>query len=177
MDHGQQATYLVCGGDNGSLVKELLQVLDAIVRDTNGLGLACLDQLLQVLPGVDMRPLAIEVTRAILELWEEWVVAISIHGHWPVDEIEVDIVEAKSLQAQVDALFWLAVIGIPQLRCDEDVFALSCCQTLSPITGEMQVTYLNSRVEGLFKTLTNFLLVAVHQSLAWNQYAVLDIMD
>lgn len=60
-----------------------------------------------------MRPLAIEIARAIFELWKEWVVAISIHRDGPVYEIEVDIFEPESFQTQVDALLWLPVISVP----------------------------------------------------------------
>lgn len=47
---------LVGGGDNGGLRKKLLEVLDRVVCDTNGLDLVGvgLDQLLETLPGVDV---------------------------------------------------------------------------------------------------------------------------
>lgn len=58
-------------------------------------------------------------------------------------KVEVDVVQAEALEARVEAGFCLAVVGVPQLRCDEDIFALE------------------AGGEGLLETLADFGLVAV----------------
>lgn len=72
-----------------------------------------------------MRPLVIDITRSILVLWEERMVAIRIHVDWPVNEVEVDIVEAQSLQTLINSFLDLGVIGVPELGGDKNVLTLS----------------------------------------------------
>lgn len=68
---------LIGGGDDGGLCEQLLEVLDRVVGDTDGLDLlgVGLDQLLEVLPCVDVCDGAVDVTAAVLELGEEGVVS------------------------------------------------------------------------------------------------------
>ena len=68
---------LVGGRGDGGLCEQLLQVLDRVVGDTDGLDLlgVRLDQLLEVLPCVDVSDGVVDVTAAVLELGEERVVA------------------------------------------------------------------------------------------------------
>lgn len=66
---------LVGSGDNGGLGQELLQVLDTVVGDTDGLDLAGADELLHALPGGDVRVGVVNVPRSIGELGEDVVVA------------------------------------------------------------------------------------------------------
>ncbi len=100
---------LVGSRNDGGLREQLLEVLDGVVGNTDGLDLlrVCLDQLLEVLPCVDVCNGMINVTAAVLELREKRVVSyrtstkesireskvltIRVHGHRPVHEIEVNI--------------------------------------------------------------------------------------
>ena len=68
---------LVDSGDDGSLGQKLLHVLDRVVGDTDGLDLigVRLDQVLEVLPCVDVSDGVVDITAAVLELGEERVVA------------------------------------------------------------------------------------------------------
>ena len=76
---GQQGVVLnlVDGGRDGGLGKQLLQVLDRVVSDANGFDLVRvrLDQLLEVLPGVDVCYGRINVARAVFVLGEEGMVS------------------------------------------------------------------------------------------------------
>jgi hypothetical protein len=84
---GQQRVVLdlVGGGRDGGLGEQLLQVLDRVVCDADGLDLVGvrLDQGLHVLPGVDVGDAAVEVARAVFELGEEGVVSWGVGlGCW-----------------------------------------------------------------------------------------------
>ena len=65
---------LVNGRDDGGLGQKLLEVLLAVVGDTNSLDLAG-RELLHALPGSDMGVRVVNVTRTIRKLGEERVVA------------------------------------------------------------------------------------------------------
>lgn len=65
---------LVDGGNNGGLGQELLEVLDTVVGDTDGLDLAGASELLHALPGGHMGVIVDDITGAIFELGEEVVV-------------------------------------------------------------------------------------------------------
>lgn len=69
---------LVGGGDDGGLGQELLQVLDAVVGDADGLDLAGADELLHALPGRDVGVTVDDVPRAVGELGEDGVVAFAL---------------------------------------------------------------------------------------------------
>lgn len=68
---------LVDCGDNGGFGKQLLQVLDRVVGDANGLDLVGmrLDQLLEVFPCVLVGDGAVDIARAVFMLGEQRVVA------------------------------------------------------------------------------------------------------
>lgn len=68
---------LIDGGDDSSFGKQLLQVLDGVVGDTNGLDLfgMRLDQLLKVLPCVLVGYGVVNIARAVFMLGEQRVVA------------------------------------------------------------------------------------------------------
>ena len=80
---------LVDGGNNGGLGQQLLEVLDTVVGDTDGLDLAGANELLHALPGGHMGVIVDDITRAIFELGEEGVVSWKwsafripqLHGH------------------------------------------------------------------------------------------------
>jgi hypothetical protein len=72
-------------------------------------------------------------------------VAALVKRNWEVDEVKVKVVEAKLSQAVVESAWDIlgAVLGVPQLGCDEDVLALQ------------------TTVESLLERLCDLLLVAV----------------
>lgn len=88
----------------------------------------------------------VEVSGSVWQLREERVVAIGVHWHWPVDEVEVDICQPQSLQALIQALFRLAMVCTPQLR------------------GHKHILSLDARVEGLLQALTHLVLVSIYES-------------
>lgn len=45
-----------------------------------------------------------------------------------MDEVEIEVVQAKSLERLVKALFCLAVVRVPEFRSDEDILTLPICQ-------------------------------------------------
>lgn len=61
--------------DHGSLRKQLLQITHAVVRDTDGFDLSCCEELLHVLPCLDVRVRVVDVSGSILMLREERVVS------------------------------------------------------------------------------------------------------
>lgn len=68
---------LIGSRHNGGLCEQLFKVLDGVVGNTDGLDLlgVGLDQLLEVLPCVDMCDGVVDVTAAVLELREKGVVS------------------------------------------------------------------------------------------------------
>ena len=68
---------LVDSGRDGGLCEQLLHVLDRVVCDANGLDLVGvrLDQLLKVLPCLDVRDAVVDVAGAVFEFGEEGVVS------------------------------------------------------------------------------------------------------
>lgn len=66
---------LIDGRGDGGLGQELLQVLDAVVGDTDGADLAGADELLHALPGGDMAVVVDNVPRAVRQLGEDGVVS------------------------------------------------------------------------------------------------------
>ena len=68
---------LVGSGDDGCLSKQLLEVLDGVVGDADGFDFVgvCLDELLKALPGVYVSDAVVDVTGAVFELGEQWVVS------------------------------------------------------------------------------------------------------
>lgn len=160
---------LVDGGDDLGLLEELLEVLDAVVGDTDSLDLAGVKKLLHRLPCVDVSPVLNDITRAVLLLREERVVAlkdisapnfvvkgyrskrqllfltVSVQWNRPVNKVQIHVVETQILQRLVDTLLDTLVIAAPELGGDENVFSLD--------TGS----------EGFLQALTNFLLVLVAQ--------------
>ena len=127
---------LVGGGDNGGLRQELLEVLDAVVGDTNGLDLAGADELLHALPGGDVGVAVVNVARPIWELGEDGMIACTksvniypfdrsylgplrwdrcthtfwVHGQRPVHQVQVDVIETKVLETLLDTLLDARVI-------------------------------------------------------------------
>lgn len=68
---------LIDGGHNRRLGKKLLEIFDRVIGDANGLDLVrvCLDELLEVLPCLDVVGAVVNVTRTVFELGEEGMVA------------------------------------------------------------------------------------------------------
>jgi hypothetical protein len=62
-----------------------------------------------------------------------------------VDEVEVDVIQAQSLQAFIQALLGLPMVCIPQLGCNEHIFAFY------------------ARLERLSKSFAHLILVAIHE--------------
>lgn len=70
---------LVDGRHDGGLCEQLLEVLDRVICDANGLYFVWdgLDELLEVLPGVDVGYAAVEITGAVFVFGEERVVSFA----------------------------------------------------------------------------------------------------
>lgn len=64
---------LVGGGDDARLGQELLQILDAVVGDADGLDLAGVHEILHALPRCDMRVAVDDIPRAVGQLGEDGV--------------------------------------------------------------------------------------------------------
>lgn len=109
---------LVCCRGDGRLCEQLLEVLDRIVRDAYGLDFVRvgLDQLLEILPRVDVGDAAINVTGTVVELGKEGVVSwtqlvvklaksrrtiptVGAHRNGPVHQVQVDIGCLEQFQA------------------------------------------------------------------------------
>lgn len=71
---------LVHGGDHCRVRKQLFQVSQTVVRNADGLYLACREQLLHLLPCLDMGPVADDIAGAIGELGELLVVSLDERG-------------------------------------------------------------------------------------------------
>lgn len=54
--------YLVCGWSDGGVLEQLLQERNAVIRNANGLRLSGFQQLLHVLPGLEMREFRVEIS-------------------------------------------------------------------------------------------------------------------
>jgi hypothetical protein len=70
------------------------------------------------------------------------MVAISIHGDGPVDQVEIDIIQAQQLQADIHVFFAFAVVRAPQFRRDEEIAAGEArgCQSIAdPLTDLLLV--------------------------------------
>lgn len=72
---------------------------------------------------------------------------VRVHGHRPVDQVEVNIVQPQILQALVQSLFHTVVPCAPELGGHEEFLSLD-----------------NSRLDGRLDTLANFSFVAVGES-------------
>jgi hypothetical protein len=68
---------LVDSGSDSRVLEQLLEVLDRVVADADGLDFVGvrLDELLEVLPGILVRYAAVNVSGAVFEFGEEGVVA------------------------------------------------------------------------------------------------------
>jgi len=67
------------------------------------------------------------------------------HGHWPVHQIQVHIIQSQPLQALVQAFLRSSVVCAPQLRSHKDVLPL------------------DTSGERLFESLAHLVLVAVYE--------------
>jgi len=103
------------------------------VGDTNRSDLSLLDALFHGFP--------VDVERRGLDLD---LVFSNFHiGFHPVNDIEVEVLEAESLEASVDSFLDIVLIIVPQLRGDENIFTL------------------DASFEGFLETFTDILFVAV----------------
>jgi hypothetical protein len=139
---------LVDGRCDTSTVNEGLEVLLGVVGDTDRAGLL-LGQLCHGLPCVDDGNVVEHLDVVALER-EKVVVGVGllVESDGEVDEVKVEVVEAELSQAVVESGGDIlgAVLGVPQLGCDEDVLALESR---------------NLTAESLLEGLSDLLLVAV----------------
>lgn len=94
------------------MVKQLLQILNSKVGDTNVPDLARSRKLLHLLPGLDEVPI--------------WQVLLQIGGisrAGPVHQVQINVVGAESLQRGIDALLDTLVPWVVELGGQPDVFA------------------------------------------------------
>lgn len=125
------------------LRQQLLQIPLGVVTHPDRLGLARLDQLLQLLPRINMVILLDDIPRPIRQHGELVVVALGVHEQGPVQQVQVDVVEPQRLEALVEALLHARVVRRPHLGHDEDVLAL------------------DARVEGGLQPLADLILITV----------------
>lgn len=143
---------LVDGRDDTGSLDDTLDVGWGEVGDTDRLDLACLLQGNHGLPGVGERSLEVQVDLlGVLGVrWHELLVRldVAVVGHetdWPVNEVEIEVVELELLQGVVVCsldIGW-AVSVVPELAGDEEVLSL------------------DARLEQLFESLTDLVLVLV----------------
>lgn len=88
------------------------------------------------------------------------MVAIGVHGHGPMHEIEVYIIKAEVLEADVEVFLCPAVERAPKLGGDEEVLAFD-----------------QSLLKRLFQRLANLAFVAVYVCAVNMLVAVLDRMQ
>lgn len=125
-------------------MKERQSQEETYVRDTNSLDLASLDKGFHLPPSLAVVPALDDISRAVGLLGESVVVALGVHEQGPVDEVQVDVVEAQGLQALLETLGDAGVVSSPDLADDEDVLALG-----------------GAAGEGLLETLADLVLVGV----------------
>ena len=145
---------LIRSGCYTSAIDQSLKVLLCVVRHTNSARLL-LGQLCHRLPCIDNGDIieeldvAVWVVGLVLEGKEVVVgVAALIKGDGEVDKIEIEVVEAELSQAVIESCWYVlwAVLRVPELGCDKDVFALE--------TGDLAT-------EGLLQSFRDLLLVTI----------------
>ena len=148
LDESRMALNLIRSRSDARRVDESLQMLLAMVRNTNSSRLGLVKSS-HGFPGVDNRD-AVEHLDVVALHGEEVVVGLVrlVEGYGEMHEIKIEILQTKLCEAVIQS--WLHVLGtvlrVPQFGGDEDIFAL---QTF------------NAAVECFLKRLCNFLLVAV----------------
>lgn len=139
---------LVDGGDDAGLLDEGLEVLDGEVGDADGADLG-LGQLSDGLPGLNVGYGGVDVDFVCGGEWEEVRVGVlaGAKRDWPVDKVEVEVVELELGEGVVESGFDVfgVVLRIPQLGGDEDILTLEA----------------RNLGERLLDALGNFLLVLV----------------
>lgn len=115
---------LINGGDNASGGNDAFQVLNAEVGDTDGAGLG-LGKLGDGLPGLSDCNATVKFNLAIIGNLGELVLA-RLESDWPMNEVEVKVVELQLGQCFVQSSLDIArlVLVIPQLGGNEDVLTL-----------------------------------------------------
>lgn len=105
---------LVDSGDDlgGGVVQKDLEVLDAKVGDTDVADLAGGRQLLHLLPGLDEVP-----------VWQVLGLVVGVGRAGPVDQVQIDVVDAQVLEGGVDSVLYTVVPGVVQLGGDPDLVA------------------------------------------------------
>lgn len=104
---------LVDGRDDRPRLLELLEVRDAPVRDANRLDLARLEQRLHARPRLAHVPVAVDGARAVRVDGEERRRLVRDEPHGPVDEVQVEVVDAERGERLVEALLDLVVVRVP----------------------------------------------------------------
>lgn len=112
---------LVDGGDDAAVGEELFEVFGAVVADAYRLDFARRQQLLHGVPGLHVRVRPDHVARAVVgKHGELFVVAVRVVSHGPVDEVEVEVVDAEVAERHVQVLLDARVVRAPEFAGDED---------------------------------------------------------
>lgn len=122
--------------------------LDREVGDADGLGLAGVEELDHCLPGVDDRDGRVDLADAVL-LGEQVVVRVALGGEGdrPVDEVQVEVLEAELLERVVESRLHVGgrVLRVPELRRDEDLAALNARVGDGGTDGLLVLVHLRTR--------------------------------
>lgn len=97
--------------------------LDNVLNDGNtsigqpdGLGLALLQHILHLSPGLGLIPVPVEVSRAIGLSREKRVSAVGYKTHRPVNEVEVKVVGLEGFKSSIQTLFDTVMVRGPAVE-------------------------------------------------------------
>lgn len=79
--------HLVNGRDDLRLREDDIEILLRAVGDADRLGFTLLENIFHLLPRIRQLPVVCDVAAAIEERGDDGVVAVGVHGDWPVDEV------------------------------------------------------------------------------------------
>lgn len=83
-------------------------------------------------------------------------------GNRPVDEVQIDVVGAELLQAQVDGSERITVLGAPELRSDEEVLAVSRAVESQLLFSRPEPKESSPVDAGLLYSFSNFILIRIY---------------
>lgn len=116
-------SYLICDRRNLAVLQETLGLLPVEIRDADGLDESLLDEVLHSLPGVEV----VDVLEDLLAVGpgREQLLAL-LQGEGPVDEVQVQVVQAEVRQGPAEGGFdGAAAMAVrPELAGDVEVLAL-----------------------------------------------------
>ena len=117
----RMALHLVRHRLHASLLQDVCDLLRVEVGQPDRLGQPLLHQLLHGKPGCRWVDFCVILDRAILILWKG--IHPSLKSNWPVDEIEIEVVNPKVSQGFPTSCFNVlrVVLCVPKLARDEDL--------------------------------------------------------